>query len=237
MRGLVKTTLTERTYEALKERILDQRLAAGARLNIDALSRELNVSSSPIREALVRLETERLVISELYAGYSVAPQPTTEYLHDLLDFRIQIEGYCARIGAQAKRKSTINELRRALEKMGQSPKIGTKYKEYQKLVHADGKFHEIIVNSANNQVCSDIYASLNPIMLQSRLYHDTESNEARLKAVLDEHRRILAAFENGDGAEAEAAVRAHLEGGRKRLLDGGTKKTAAPALRKVSAGS
>jgi|HigsolmetaAR204D_1030405.scaffolds.fasta_scaffold01666_9 DNA-binding GntR family transcriptional regulator len=217
---LVRMTLSERIYETLKERILDQRIQAGARLNIDALSRELQVSSSPIREALVRLEAEKLIVSELYSGYSVAPQPTVEYFTDLLECRIVIEGHCAKVGAERKDRATVAMLKQAYEKMAQSPGIGKRYREYQRFVQADGKFHQVLVDSACNQVFSNVYASLHALILQSRLYFNTRSDEQRLQEVLREHERIIEAFEAGDGAAAQAAVRDHLEGGRRRLLSG-----------------
>ncbi|MEY4712885.1 MAG: hypothetical protein RIS88_2335, partial [Pseudomonadota bacterium] len=129
-RGITRTTLSEQTYETLKERILDKTLPAGAKLNIDALSRELDVSSSPIREALARLEGERLVVSEVYAGCSVAPEPTSAYLHSLLDCRVVLEGHCARIGAPLKDPRVLDVLRGAYEEMAAIPRIGTKYREY-----------------------------------------------------------------------------------------------------------
>jgi DNA-binding GntR family transcriptional regulator len=215
---LVRVTLAERVYETLKERILDQRLAAGARLNIDALSRELEVSSSPIREALVRLESEHLIVSELYAGYSVAPQPTPAHLSDLLDYRIVVEGHCARVGCERRDPEVISRLKQALDKMSQVKTIGKRYREYQRFVQADGRFHQILVDSARNEVMSKTYTSLNALILQSRLYLNTPSDETRLLEVLQEHAQIVEAFEAGDGPAAEAAVRSHLEGGRRRLL-------------------
>lgn len=217
-KALVKTTLSERTYEAIKERIFDQTLLPGARLNIDALSRELKVSSSPIREALARLETERLVDIELYSGYSVAPSPSVDYLHSLLDYRIVVEGYCARFGAPRKSRQTLTQLRQLSEKMAAIPRLGTKYREYRRFVEHDGQFHQVLVDSAENEVFSEAYASLNAIILQSRLYLNRDGGAAPSDEVVDEHRLILAAFENGDGEAAEAAVRTHLEGGRRRLL-------------------
>ena len=215
---LLKVTLAERVYETLKERILDQRLKAGAKLNIDALSRDLEVSSSPIREALVRLESEHLIVSELYAGYSVAPQPTPAYLSDLLDYRILVEGHCARVGCERRDPATIAALKHSLEKMSQVRTIGKRYREYQRFVQADGRFHQVLVDSACNEVFSKMYASLNALILQSRLYFNTPNDEGRLKEVLSEHSSIVSAFEAGDGDAAEKAVQQHLEGGRRRLL-------------------
>ena len=217
--GLSRTTLSERTYEALKEKILDQTLAPGARLNIDALSRELNVSSSPIREALVRLEGERLVVSEVYAGCTVAAQPTSKYLHSLLDYRVVIEGHCARLGAPRMDKTTLKLMRQAYEKMVAIPQIGTKYREYRRFVQSDVQFHQAIVDSARNEVMSTAYKSLHAIIIQSRLYRNREAGSARAHEVMEEHHRILEAFERGDGENAANVIRSHLEGGRRRLLN------------------
>ncbi len=147
-----RSTLAEQTYDALREQIVDQKLLPGTRLNIDALAREMEVSSSPIREALVRLEAERLIVSELYTGYSVAPHPTAQYLSALLDYRILVEGYCADIGARERSPLIIGGLRRELKKMSEAPKIGQHYREFKRFVGADAKFHQILVESAHNPV-------------------------------------------------------------------------------------
>ena len=216
--SITRTTLSEQTYETLKERILDKTLPAGAKLNIDALSRELAVSSSPIREALARLEGERLVVSEVYSGCSVAPEPTAGYLHSLLDCRMVLEGHCAQIGAPRKNPKVLQVLRDAYEEMAAIPRIGTKYREYRRFVHADARFHQTIIDSAGNEVISGVYEGLSAIIMQSRLYRDRRGGSSRAHEVLDEHRRILAAFEAGDGLRAAAMLRDHLEGGRRRLL-------------------
>jgi DNA-binding GntR family transcriptional regulator len=217
-RPLVKTTLSEQTYEELKERILDQTLAPGARLNIDELSRALQVSSSPIREALARLEGDRLVVSQLYAGYSVAPQPDRRYFHDLLDFRILLEGHCALVGAPKRLPAILQAMDAALRRMAGTRTLGTRYREYRRFVHADHVFHQALVDSAENLVISQTYASLNVIITQSRLYLNRGSTGRAASEVVEEHRRILRAFREGDGGAAREGLREHLENGRRRLL-------------------
>lgn len=218
-RSIVRTTLAEQAYEALKERILDQTLPPGARLNIDNLSRELAVSSSPIREALARLEAERLVVSELYTGYAVAPRPSAAYLAALVDYRIVIEAHCALVGAPKKKKTVITQMRQAFEKMSAVPLLGTRYKEYRRFVEWDGKFHQVLVDSAENEVMSVTYSSLHALLIQSRLYRNREGGNTALPEVMSEHRAILDAFEAGDGEAAAKAIRDHLEGGRRRLIN------------------
>jgi DNA-binding GntR family transcriptional regulator len=230
---LVKRPLSDQTYEALRERILDQGLLPGSRLNVDRLARELGVSSSPVREALARLEAERLVVSEMYSGYSVAPEPTLAYLRDLLSFRVVLEGHCARIGAAQRDPEVIAALQGAVERMAKTRRLGRKYKEYRRFVAADALFHQTIVDSAGNEVISAVYASMHAILLQSRLYLNRQSGSARADEVGEEHATILKAFEAGDADAAEAALRHHLEGGKRRLLNVSTTDDAAPAAGQV----
>jgi DNA-binding GntR family transcriptional regulator len=215
---LQRTSLSDLTYETLKERILDQKLAPGERLNIDALTRSLGVSSSPVREALVRLEAERLVVLELYAGYTVAPHPTREYLQKLYDFRTVVEGYCARVGAARKSPTTIALLGALVKKMAATKRLGAKYKEYKKLGQADAQFHQAIVDSADNEVMSEVYASKRAHLLMSRLFRERADAGSPAGVVMEEHRKVLAAYEAGDGRGAERALVEHLERSRRRLL-------------------
>ena len=215
---LQRTSLSDLTYETLKERILDRKLAPGERLNIDALTRSLGVSSSPVREALVRLEAERLVVLELYAGYTVAPHPTREYLEKLYDFRLLVEGHCARVGALRRNPATIALLQTLVKRMAGTKRLGAQYREYKKLGQADAQFHQAIVDSADNEVLSEVYASKQTHLLMSRLFRERPDAGSPAGVVMEEHRAVLAAYEAGDGAAAERALVAHLAQSRSRLL-------------------
>ena len=212
-----KRGLSDQVYAALKQKILDQQIAPGARLNIDNQARELGVSSTPVREALSRLVSENLVVSEHYSGYRVAPPILMEFHKNLLDYRMVLEGHCAQVGAVAGKASTIAGLESALKKMSKFDRIGSRYDEYRQFVAADNDFHEVIVASADNNVMIDQYRSLNAIFLQSRLYL-YRSGGVRSDEVLAEHQKILDAFAAGDGEAARLAVYDHLQGGRRRLL-------------------
>jgi len=223
--ALPRTSLSDLTYETLKERILDQKLAPGERLNIDALTRNLGVSSSPVREALARLEVERLVVLEVYSGYTVAPRPTRDYLEKLYDFRTVVEGYCARVGAARKNPATLALLRGLVKRMGATKRLGARYQEYKKLGQADAQFHQAIVDSAGNEVMSEVYASKHSHLLMARLFRERRDAGSPAGVVMEEHRQVLAAYEAGDGPAAERALCRHLEQSRRRLLQAG----AAPA--------
>jgi DNA-binding GntR family transcriptional regulator len=217
--ALNRTPLSEQIYEILKERILDQDLLPGARLNIDALARDLGASSSPLREALSRLEAERLVISAPFSGFTVAPAPSRAYLRDLIDFRIMLEARSAEIGAPRQDPEILAELRLMAQQMAGTRKLETHYKQYRRFVSADIRFHQAIVRSGGNEVIIDAYLGMNAILHQARLYLHRLSGEARAIEVAREHADILRAFEAGDGAAASIALRRHLEGGKRRLID------------------
>ena len=61
---IARNGLVEQVGDALRELIIDQALAPGERLNITALARQLGVSDTPVREALGRLQSERLLTFE-----------------------------------------------------------------------------------------------------------------------------------------------------------------------------
>jgi DNA-binding GntR family transcriptional regulator len=214
----VRRTLTEQTYEILKEMILDQDLEPGSRLVIDSLVKRLGVSTSPLREALAKLESERLVVSERFDGYKVAPEPSSDYLRDLIAFRLLMESDCALRGAPRATPEILAAMRTEIAAMKSVKTLGTKYKQYRKFVEADARFHMLIVESAGNQVMLDAYRGMHALLLQARLYVHKSSGRERAVEVADEHDRILKAFEIGDGAAAADALTMHLQGGARRLL-------------------
>jgi DNA-binding GntR family transcriptional regulator len=214
----VRQTLTEQTYDILKEMILDQELEPGSRLVIDALVRRLGVSTSPLREALAKLASERLVISELFNGYKVAPEPSQSYLSDLIEFRLLIESKCASIGAPKKNPAILAEMRELITTMKSIKSLGTKYRQYRRFVEADARFHMLIIESASNQAMLDAYQGMHALVLQARIYVRKSSGRERAIEVAEEHDRILRAFEAGDGQEAAEALATHLRGGARRLL-------------------
>jgi DNA-binding GntR family transcriptional regulator len=212
-----KQGLSDQVYDVLKQQILDQQLGPGTRLNIDNQAKLLGVSSTPVREALNRLTAEKLVVSEHYTGYRVAPPITLEYLSDLLDYRMVLEGHCGLVGAPSRNRAIVSSLAKAHDRMAKFERIGSRYEEHRQFVAADNEFHIIIVESASNLVLSEQYRALNAINTQSRLYLNRQGG-VRSAEVVAEHALILKAFETGDGPAAKKAIQKHLEGGRRRLL-------------------
>ena len=168
-RTIGRSGLAVQAYEALREQILDQTIAPGVRINIDQLAAELGVSSSPIREALARLLSERLVSFEPYIGYSAATIPDDVWFHDMVDFRAMLEGNAAAIGAPRRDRATIVTLEQAFDEMSNSG-LGHHYRKYRRFNAADAIFHRAIVASPGNKVFTQVYADLQPHVHYARLY-------------------------------------------------------------------
>ena len=115
--SISRVALADQVMRVLQERILDRVYAPGARLNIDALTRELEVSSSPIREALTRLAADGLVVASAFTGFSVAPVPSRDWFEQLLTVRILAEGWAARQMARLRPAAAIERMRESLAAM------------------------------------------------------------------------------------------------------------------------
>jgi len=83
-------TLAEKAYDALRHDIIRSELAPGRPLRLADLSERYDMGFSPLREALNRLQAERLVTAESLRGFRVAPL-SLEELHDATSLRILIE--------------------------------------------------------------------------------------------------------------------------------------------------
>lgn len=223
---LVKTSLAGQAYDELKRQILDQQLQPGARLNIDALSRACGISSSPLREALVRLQAEGLVVFETNAGFSVAPVPDATQMGHLLDYRTVLEAYGARIGATRGDTEALAAMKRATDTMASMRAKGVGYKQYRSYLSQEQSFHQALVDSAGNPVVSAAYRELHLILAVARLSVVPESNNIGSDEAVREHRALIAAFEAGDGAAAEAAIIGHLGAARQRMKVNGAADSA-----------
>jgi len=213
----LRKTVSEQAYEDLKCQILDQRLVPGTRLNIDALSRECGISSSPLREALIRLCSDGLVISAANTGFSVAPVPEPEHVRKLMEYRTMIEAYCAREGAMHVPDDTLKNMNRVIDKMASMREKGINYRQYRAYVELDNDFHQLIVDSVDNDVISSAYKDPHLILMVARLSVVPNSNTIGSDAGMAEHLEILHAYTARNGVEAEKAVRKHLIAAHQRM--------------------
>ena len=96
-RTVSRQVLADHVYEELLASLMDGRLEPGAAVSIDGTARELDVSPTPVREALARLEHTGMVRRVALKGYRVAPVFTREDFAELMEARLAIEPVNARL--------------------------------------------------------------------------------------------------------------------------------------------
>ena len=215
-----RQTLTDSVYEAVTELVMDQHIAAGARVNIDQVARQLNVSPTPVREALARLEMDGLVMKEPLRGYSVTPTLDTKTFNDLYDVRRLLEPFAARRAAERRDGNVLGVLDRELDGMRRlvgtsAGPAGSTYHDYRAFAMQDARFHEAIAGTSGNSLLSDTLRRLRSHLRLYRLYHRYYTMDIGAATVI-EHESILEAIRAGDAGGAEAAMLDHINRSRER---------------------
>lgn len=207
--------LADVVQEELMAALIDGRYQPDAQLTIDSLAREMDVSPTPIREALARLEATGLVRRTALKGYRVAPPPTPEDLAELSDARLVLEPVNAYRACQRTDDDLIERLREAVTDLANAPTVGS-FSHYQRYWEADERFHEIIAEAAHNRFLLAAFHALGGQLQRFRLFGNLGVTDAR--HAVAEHGQVLAAFEGGDPEAAQAAMTAHIEGVKQRSV-------------------
>ena len=208
MAGSSRAMLVDTVYDALKERIMDQAVPPGSRLTIEVLAGDLQVSPTPVREALARLAAERLVTFEPFKGYATMPLLTQQQLADLLHVRRLVEMDAARLAAGRAIIADIRAMEVELKAM-QSLRPAPRYRQFRTYVQHDERFHKCLVKASGNPYLLDTFEGLHVHAQLARLVHEFGEFDNRENAV--EHKAILEAVRDGDAQTAADTVRAHLD--------------------------
>jgi DNA-binding GntR family transcriptional regulator len=212
--NLRPTSVVDGVYDVIYHRLMLLEIAPGARIPIDALARELNVSQTPVREALNRLEREGLVCKEHLIGYSAAPQWTREQFQDLYAFRLLLEPEGARLATLNMTPEALAQLEKIAADMEHGGAPVDRNARYSRFARADAQFHDEIMRLSGNEVVrSTLFSQHVHLHIFRLMFHTSVTEEA-----LQEHECLLAAFRAGDSTAAAGAMREHIERSRDRIL-------------------
>ncbi|PAP98309.1 GntR family transcriptional regulator [Mesorhizobium mediterraneum] len=206
-------SLVEDVYEAIFAQLMSLKIAPGSRITVDSLVKELEVSHTPIREALGRLEGEGLVLKTHLIGYRAAPQITKRRFDELYELRLLLEPHGAAKAAALMDETKLAVLQESAGGMARRDGKDERLR-YSNFARQDAIFHDRIMEFANNDLVRQTLAFQHTHFHIFRLmFHSRVTEEA-----LDEHEAILAAFAASDPVAAEQAMRRHIEHSRDRLL-------------------
>lgn len=203
-----RQVLTDGVYEALLARLIDGRLEPDSPLRTEALAQQLQVSATPVREALARLESTGMVQRTARRGYRVAPLPTMEELAHLIDLRLIIEPVNAERACARSDGAFVQALAETVDVQRKAP-TGPNYENFKEFLTADWTFHRLIAGNTGNPFLGQMFDSFNGYMQRYRLFHNHVISDAAESTA--EHTAILEAFRDQSPERAATAMRRHLE--------------------------
>ncbi|MGO1225271.1 MAG: GntR family transcriptional regulator [Brachybacterium sp.] len=226
----VRRNLREHVYDSVLDLLLRGDTAPGTRLSIDTIARQLDVSPTPVREALVQLERTGLVTRQTHKGYRVAPPLEHDQLMELFEARDMLEVTAIRLAASSE-NGLLPELRVAQERhrlageavisaFGDGKKDIALTTEY---YARDQEFHEVIIRHSGNRYLLGISNDLGALV--HRLRRSVHRGVTDVREAIVEHEAIIDALATGDPDASAHAMRSHVLKVRDRALhDAGDEK-------------
>ncbi|WP_246945165.1 GntR family transcriptional regulator [Bacillus pinisoli] len=202
-------TMTEYAYEELKNNILAGVYKPGDKLTEVALANELNVSRTPIRDALQRLGAEGLVTITPHKGIMVT-KLTKKDVQDYYQVRKMLEGLAAKLAAENATETELalfREFFEGLEELFEREKGLDNYKDIAK---KNVEFHRLICQMAKNDVLAKMLENLaSPITVVRSTNWSTFKD--RKNITMEEHRKIAYAILAKDSKLAQEAAEEHIQ--------------------------
>ena len=199
-------SLAEVVTDRLREDIVGGRHELGAALRETTLARDLGVSRTPIREALMRLEMEGLVVIAPPRGASVF-LPSKKELEDICDFRVSLESSALTFAVKRDRPRIAQALQDIVDRMAER----CERNDTAGYLDLDTRFHATIFEQCDNSYLSDAYQLIaaKTAALRNRL----GDHPKHIAKSFPEHQQIAAAVAAGDIPEALRTIERHM--GRK----------------------
>jgi DNA-binding GntR family transcriptional regulator len=204
--------MKEGIVDHLRRAILEGKLAPGTVLRQEHLARQLHVSRTPLREALIALEREGFITIAPSGAASVVSLDARDAL-EILDLREMVDGLAARKLAQ---RGLSAELDRELTLLSKTMRTNAARDQHRYLV-ANADFHVKIVEATGHARLQQFI----PLVRMSAqvVYIRLQNQGRRLTHSADEHSRVLDAIRAGDGDTAERLAREHVRNAAAHWLE------------------
>ena len=195
--------LHDEATERIRDLIVEGRLAAGEWINEAELCQQLQISRTPLREAIKVLATEGLVELVPRRGARVA-QLSLRELTDLFEALAGVEGLAAELAAERISATDLEKLHELQASIERSHKARNRLAYF----HENHELHVAIVRCSGNSAIVDIHARL--IARVRRARYQAILSEARWSASVEAHAQILAALARRDARRAGELMRQHV---------------------------
>lgn len=205
-----KKTKSDKIVDQVRYEILTGDILPGAWLRQDELADRFDISSTPVREALRRLEAEGLVEHTPYQGVRVIAY-TLKDIEDYFNLRSLLEGYAVQLLIAQDNDDGLEKLQAMLQRAREAYERG----DIIPLTELNWAFHEEIIHLCDSRLLQDVVKKV----WRAFQYDTLLMIPDRAKCTLDEHQAVVDAIRQGDEATAVKEMRSHIEEARKAIVN------------------
>lgn len=180
----------DEAYNILEENIVSGKLKPNTRLKINELSESLGISRTPVREAVLRLENEGLIMSKANKWTIVAPI-FVDSIKNIYPLVYDLEAFCLKEGFDRINETFIKELKAINEKI----KEYNHDKRQVQVIQLDNEFHDHIISLSKNTEVKPILDNLKKRIRRLEIIFYTSKNAEELTSTYVEHSALIEALE------------------------------------------
>jgi DNA-binding GntR family transcriptional regulator len=196
-------SMAEQIATAIRQAIANGKLRPGTRLLEVQIAREMGTSRAPLREALIQLEREGLVVRQPNRGTFVADL-TEELVREVASLRGVLEGFAAGLAVKRLTEEDFQQLERILTEMLAVARRG----DFPRMVEWDYLFHEYIMRASGHRLLYETWVGMDR---KVRVFLSaTNLMYADMKSVVEGHVPILRALRRRDPQRASRVMAEHL---------------------------
>jgi DNA-binding GntR family transcriptional regulator len=203
-------TAKDYAYQHLRHLILTGRIHGGARINQDEIARDLQISRMPVRQAVLRLEGEGLVVNRPNRG-AVVTSVGPEAIFELFEMRSVLEGLALSLALPNINASALNEIEERVNALGQLQS------DVNAWVAAHDELHDFLCSFAQRpRLRANVRYLRHTVAPYIRLYLST-NRDAEIAGF--EHRALLDMIRSRDTVAVERMMREHVISAAKGVVD------------------
>ena len=204
-------TLRQQAYKIIKEKIVCLQIKPGERLFEADLAKNLKMGRTPVREAILMLENEKLVECNDKMGYIVR-KLSREETYDFFALRMVIEDFAIPLIVKGLTNDVIAELERNIQMV----KEYAEKNDFPNIIRYETEFHEILYRTTNSKVFIEVISGIVDKFQWLRAI--ALSAPGGVQQSLDKHIKILSAYKTGDISEVKRLTEQHIQDAKNKFI-------------------
>ena len=208
MEPIHRQTLHQKVYESLKTMILSGDIPPGTKLNETSVAKEMNTSTTPVREAFRLLESDGFVRMEPWKGIIVEEYDADEIIST---FKCREALEMLGIELTVERLKNCSDPENAMKLIDREITRTERAVYVQDFSEINSSIDNLWIESSGNKRLKLLMSSLNDVLVRDR--NLSSKDEKRKQEIIDEHIAVLRAVRELDIDKAKAALKEHIQNG------------------------